>query len=84
MSSLCLSLKVKSVILGVLSLLSWKSETGSRINPPQLETYTSPGLSQVHGVRWDPLKGTGETGGHHSYATFHHLSIILVNQISPK
>ncbi len=55
MPSLHLSLKVRPITLGVLYPLTWKSETGSRVNPPtirdlqfHLDCHTSMGPDVIY------------------------------------
>ena len=60
MPSLCLSLKVRPVIIRVLHSLTWQSWLGNRLNPPtiqeetvrdlllQLDWYKSMGLDAIH------------------------------------
>ena len=81
MPSLHLSLKDRPVILRVLYLEAWDGEQNkplSKFRWKQRPT-TPPGLSQVHGARWDS-KGAEGAGRGDFQVTFHHLSVVLVNQ----
>ena len=62
---------------------------GSRINPHSSsgnsQRPTTPsGMPQVHGARWDPPGGAKGAGRGDSQASFHHLSVLLVNWRGPR
>lgn len=89
MASLFLTLIVRTVILRVLSSLSWKTEMGTRIKSASfrrklLAIATPLRESQVHRTRWDPLEGTKGAGKSDCWATFCHPSAILVKQGDPR
>lgn len=74
MPSLHLSLKVRPVILRIRYSLKWKSGMST----------TPPGLSHVHGDRWNPPRGAVGASRGACQAAFHHLTAFLVNWRCPR